>query len=408
MQPTTSTHFVSAIASGEGWRDIARNILEQFESVQTQGFQPNIGFLYITEALVPDYESILHLFRTVTGIKHWTGCATLGVCGNGIEYLNVPAISAMIGQLPKGMVHDFTVESSNVADLRPPLEPWLNQHDAMLVIAHAAANNDTGMLLEDIDTMVGGFMVGGISSPPMKGTILSSEGAGDGMSGFVFDADIAVATALSQGCVPIGPLHEISRADDHVIAYLDGKSPIEVFTKDLSALSRQKQESSLPVGDEDFKLERSDRPFSSGDMKGAAHIAFPVTGSDQGDYLVRNIVAIDPENGLMAVSEIVEDGQKIMFVHRDDDTVRADLSQTLVSLHQRIVQERGVFKPRAALYVSCIARAGIDFDGSGRAGGEMALIRNILGDIPLTGFYAGGEISNTRIYGYTGVLTLFL
>ena len=30
-----------------------------------------------------------------------------------------------------------------------------------------------------------------------------------------------------------------------------------------------------------------------------------------------------------------------------------------------------------------------------------------LGDVPLAGFYANGEISHNRLYGYTGVLTLF-
>jgi small ligand-binding sensory domain FIST len=36
----------------------------------------------------------------------------------------------------------------------------------------------------------------------------------------------------------------------------------------------------------------------------------------------------------------------------------------------------------------------------------MQEIRRQLGDIPLTGFFANGEISNNRLYGYTGVLTL--
>ena len=44
----------------------------------------------------------------------------------------------------------------------------------------------------------------------------------------------------------------------------------------------------------------------------------------------------------------------------------------------------------------------------GEEGREMALIRAGLGAVPLVGFYAGGEISNNRLYAYTGVLVLFL
>jgi small ligand-binding sensory domain FIST len=143
-------------------------------------------------------------------------------------------------------------------------------------------------------------------------------------------------------------------------------------------------------------------------LDGEAHIAFPVPGSDRNDYLVRNIMALDPENGLIAVGEYIEDGQKIMFVYRDDETVRADLSSTLVSLQKRVVHDTGTFAPKAALYVSCVARANTSFGDNRQPGGEMKLIKDILGDIPLAGFYANGEISNNRIYGYTGVLTLFL
>jgi small ligand-binding sensory domain FIST len=37
----------------------------------------------------------------------------------------------------------------------------------------------------------------------------------------------------------------------------------------------------------------------------------------------------------------------------------------------------------------------------------MQAIRRVFGDIPIVGFFGNGEISNDRVYGYTGVLTLF-
>ena len=35
------------------------------------------------------------------------------------------------------------------------------------------------------------------------------------------------------------------------------------------------------------------------------------------------------------------------------------------------------------------------------------LLQAQLGEVPLVGFFANGEIANHRLYGYTGVLTLF-
>jgi small ligand-binding sensory domain FIST len=43
----------------------------------------------------------------------------------------------------------------------------------------------------------------------------------------------------------------------------------------------------------------------------------------------------------------------------------------------------------------------------GEANAEMKIIESILGNIPIIGLYANGEISNNRLYSYTGVLTLF-
>jgi small ligand-binding sensory domain FIST len=60
--------------------------------------------------------------------------------------------------------------------------------------------------------------------------------------------------------------------------------------------------------------------------------------------------------------------------------------------------------PRGALYHSCLGRGRHLF---GDDSAEMRLIRELLGDVPLAGFYANGEISHNRLYGYTGVLTLF-
>lgn len=410
MNITTSLSFASVAASGETWRDISKKVLEQLESIRTDGFKPNIGFLYITDVLAPDAASILTLFRSVTGIEHWSGCAALGVCANGAEFVDAPAISVLVGQLPADKFKFFQTHGSNFKQMHQELDPWLNKHDPMLTFTHADPLTETqpAKILEEIDTLVGGFMVGGLASSRQSMVVLGRDVITSGASGFVFSADVPVATTLSQGCVAMGDPHEVSRNDDHVIAYLDGQRPLEVFTQDLKKMTQKK----LGRGPKDIVLDDGTTDVMSADFKGLfrgeAHIAFSVPGSDRNDFLVRNIMAIDPDTGMMAVSETLTDGQKVFFVHRDDDSVRMDLASSLVALRERIMHEQGQFQPKAALYVSCVARAGVAFGNSPKPGGEMALIREVLGDVPLAGFYASGEISNTRLYGYTGILTLFL
>jgi hypothetical protein len=58
-----------------------------------------------------------------------------------------------------------------------------------------------------------------------------------------------------------------------------------------------------------------------------------------------------------------------------------------------------------AIYVSCSGRGGPHFGGPSA---ELQIVRHALGDVPLVGFFAGGEIAHHHLYGYTGVLTVFV
>jgi small ligand-binding sensory domain FIST len=57
-----------------------------------------------------------------------------------------------------------------------------------------------------------------------------------------------------------------------------------------------------------------------------------------------------------------------------------------------------------AIYVSCTGRGGPHF---GAPSAELQIIQRALGDVPLVGFFAAGEIAYQQVYGYTGVLTVF-
>jgi small ligand-binding sensory domain FIST len=128
-------------------------------------------------------------------------------------------------------------------------------------------------------------------------------------------------------------------------------------------------------------------------------VSFPVPGSDTGDYLVRNLIGIDPARGWIAIGAMIESGRTIRFVRRDRAAAEEDLIRMLAGLKRRLAG-----RPRAGLYFSCLARGPNLFGPNSE---EIAILRRELGEFPLTGMFCNGEISNARLYGYTGVLTLF-
>ncbi len=393
----TSDSFASASAAGTDWRDTSKAVLKMLEKAQTDGGDFNIGFIYISDNLTEEANSIINLFRSVTNIEHWVGAIGLGVCATGEEYVDEPAITAMIGRINKEDFCVFPAIDLNPEPARIALEEWTDSTEPMLVLVHGDPLTDTepATILSQLEQMTGGFLVGGMSSSRTAHLQFADEVTQGGISGVAFSQEIPVATALTQGCAPIGPVHTITRCDENVIIELDGQRAFDVFSADLRTMTVQKTEEA-PDG--------KDKPDDL--FRGEVHVAFPVSGSDQQDYLVRNALGIDPDKGWIAVAHNVTNGEQMMFVHRDDETVRADLSRSLLDLRHRIQDENGEFSPKGALYISSVARTMSDFGD--RPGGEMKLVHEIIGDVPLVGFYANGEISNHRLYGYTAILILFL
>ncbi|GJL85732.1 MAG: hypothetical protein DHS20C02_15070 [Micavibrio sp.] len=407
----TSSQFASASASGTDWRDTSKAILEQLETVRTSGDNFNFGFLYISDYLADDAASILNLFRSVLGIENWTGCTGIGICGSGEEYIDQPAISAMIGYFDESEFCIFPLAGADISLTGEHIKSWLEHNDSMLVYVHGdpTSETDPALTLRELDNTVGGYVTGGLSSARTKHVQYANDVCEGGVTGVIFSQDIKVATALSQGCTPIGAVHTVTRGAENIIRELDEEKAITVFENDLRSMAIKKidQDHDQILIDQESLENKDAVPEEFKHLfKGEVHIAFPVSGSDQKDYLVRSITGLDPHEGSISVSQNVSSGETAMFVHRDEKTLEKDLCAMLIGLRERVQKETGSFEPKGALYVSCVARA---FSDKGEKKlGEMKLIKDIIGEVPLAGFYASGETAGSRLYNYTGILTLFL
>jgi small ligand-binding sensory domain FIST len=99
-------------------------------------------------------------------------------------------------------------------------------------------------------------------------------------------------------------------------------------------------------------------------------------------------------------------GEQLVFCERNADAARADLMRMCVALRDEVESHEAPRKQLCgALYVSCSGRGGPHF---GAPSAELQWVRRALGDVPLVGFFAGGEIAGRQLYGYTGVLTVFV
>jgi small ligand-binding sensory domain FIST len=356
-------HAAQACADGLGC-DFGKNVL---------------GFVYVTDYLADDFQNILTYLTNKTGIVHWAGTVGIGISATGHEYFDRPALAVMAVDLPEDAYRMVSTLSEQAETLPPALHDWIARASPVFGIVHADGTNpNIPDLIDTFSQTSGCFLVGGLSASRRSNYQVADRLTGGGVSGVLFASTIEVATGLSQGCSPIGSSHIVSDCVDNVIIGIDGRRALDVFKEEIGdVLARD--------------LNR---------VSGYIHAAFPIEGSDTGDYLVRSLVGIDPAQGWLAVGGEIEPGERVMFVRRDPQTAKEDFRQMLTRLKDRLPGP-----PKGGVYYSCIARGPDMFGAEGR---EVAVIHDVFGDFPLIGFYANGEISNDRLYGYTGVIALFV
>lgn len=341
----------------------------------------DLGFVYVTDTLADALPDMVRRLREGTGVGQWTGATGIGICAAGIEYWAAPAAVVLTGEFGHDRARVFSASGPMLGGVAGMLDDWRDAATPMFGIVHldpaVPAPAETVAALAA--WMPDGFLAGGLASSRSPGSVPLQPAGTGGMSGVLFAGDVSVATRLSQGCTPIGPRHAITAADGNVLAELDGRPALEVFREDIGEVLARDM---TRVG-------------------GYIFAGIPVAHTDTGDYLVRNLLGVDPERGLLAVAEQLHAGGELLFCKRDAESAREDLLRMLGEV-ERALDGR---QPRGGVYVSCLARGPSMF---GAPSAEMALIASALGDVPLAGFFANGEVSHDRLYTYTGVLSLFL
>ncbi len=367
--------FRTAHAGGTDWREAANACAEQ---IGDSAAGARLGFLYVTDHLADHLGDVLDVMRKRTGIVEWVGTVGMGICVDDREYFDQPAVAAMVATLPTDSFRILPALRDDLSGMTEGDSDWIDRHSPAFGVVHGDPTHAlTPALIEALSDEGTCFLVGGLSSSRGRNPQIAGRMEDSCVSGVLFAPAIEVATGLTQGCTPVGPVHTITESAENVLMTLDGKPALDVFKSDIGELLAR-------------DLNR---------VGGYIHAAIPIPGSDTGDYTVRNLVAIDPAKGWLAIGERVSEGDRVMFVRRDPQSAEIDLRHMLERLRKRL---NGA--PRGALYFSCVGRGASMFGAEGR---EVALIREVLGAVPLIGFFGNGEISRDRIYGYTGVLTLF-
>lgn len=375
---TTTRAFTFGHAIGIDPRELVNTCLSQIGDIPEEA---NLGFIYATDALATELEHILHLLKQATDITHWTGTLGIAICVTNHEIYDQPALAVMIGSFPEDTFLPLDNLTKSIDDFIQKQQQWIEANQPVFgVLQGDPTNPATPELVENLsDALNGGFFAGGLTSSQSLQLQVNGDIVTNGLSGVLFAPEVAVATDHTQGCVPIGPRRRVTRSDRNIIAELDNRPALQVLKEDVGEMLAH-------------DLNR---------LGGFIFAGLPIKHSDTGDYMIRNLIGIDSERELLAIGEMIRPGDELMFCRRDGNAATEDMQRMLENLKTRTKGK----KPRGGLYFSCLGRGRQQFGDDSE---ELKMITEVLGEFPLVGFFANGEIYHNRLYGFTGVLTLFL
>ncbi|MGE0330809.1 MAG: FIST N-terminal domain-containing protein [Ramlibacter sp.] len=419
--------FPCGHATHPQWPMAAGLVLAQLKAqmaLRDYASAPTLGLLYITDHYAAQARDILeHLSAELPEVTDWAGTVGVGIAANNVEYFDEPALTVMLCELPADQYRVF----SGVAPLGTGPGMGFEPHTA-LIHADARTPDVTELIDELAQRTTTGYLFGGLASSRGEAVQFAVGGNGNikgqgaasgvfsgGLSGVAFGDGVTLVSRVTQGCLPVAPVHEVTAAEGNVITRLDGEPALDVLLRDLAITLDEPQAAMAAVRATLVGLTQP-ADLQRGDMVSR-------TGNFGVDTLVRHIIGLDPSRRGIAVASQVSPCMRMAFCQRNAQAARADLMRICAEIREELEPEEMSLPVAAALaapeaqaapnparriagavYVSCAGRGGPHFGGPSA---EMQIVRRALGDVPLVGFFAGGEIARHHLYGYTGVLTVF-
>ncbi len=361
---------------------------------------PTLGLVYLTAAYQPEAGAILHALRRRWPGVAWAGAVGIGIAASGTEYFETPALALMLGALPR--------EHFRVFSGAQPLGGF-TAHTA-LVHADPSTPELSELVAEMSERTATGYLFGGLTSAPAGGAAHIADGVfAGGLSGVAFSDAVHLVSRVTQGSQPVAPGHRITAAEGNLVLALDGLPAMQVLLADTGISLQRPQQAFSRLRHTYVGL--SDRPDEPAARAGALGA----------ETRVRHLVGLEPSREAIAIAGPVAEGEHLTFCRRNAEAARRDLVRICSEIREELAPAPALLSegpdeslPAAptgparriagAVYISCAGRGGPHF---GAPSAELQIVRRALGDVPLVGFFAAGEIAHRHLYGYTGVLTVF-
>ncbi|NEQ32661.1 MAG: hypothetical protein F6K04_16930 [Leptolyngbya sp. SIO4C5] len=369
--------------------------------------QPDLALVFISAAFASEFSRLMPLLQEQLDVPIWLGCSGGGVIGTSaegeaVEAEGQPALSLSLASLPGVTLQSFHCSSEDLPDLDSPPDRWseligvdpqTQPHFILMADPFSAGIND---LLQGLDfAYPGAVKVGGLASigsiNRSCGLFCGGELIEEGVVGVALSGNVVLDAIVAQGCRPIGQPYRVAEGEKNILLKLETDS-------DLGTASLK---TPMDVLQELFQsLDEADRELAQHSLFIGVEQSGFKPNLERGDFLIRNLIGVDPKVGAIAIGDRVRPGQRIQFHLRDAQTSADDLRMLL----DRYQSQHEKAQAAGALMFACMGRGAGLYE---EANFDSGLFNRYFEQIPLSGFFCGGEIGpiggTTFLHGYTSV-----
>ena len=357
----------------------------------------DLALLFVSPRFVGSLPDLVEDIHLRLGARNLVGCTGGGIIGEDREVERSHAVALWAASMPGVTVQPFRITQQQVEESNGPAfwhsELGIGPEDEpSLILLPDPFSIDATRVVEELSAAYPGRpLVGGLASGARQAgenrIWINEEVFEDGAVGVALCGAVRLRAIVSQGCRPIGEPLIVTKAQRNVIVELASQPPVVALQEMLKALSEQ------------------DRQLAQQALFVGRVINEYQAEFHRGDFLIRNIVGLDPNNGAIAIGDReIRSGQTIQFQLRDGATANEDLRELIEKQQSALAKN----PPEGALLFSCLGRGENLF---GKPNHDVGLIRETIGPLPLAGFFCNGEIGpvgdKTFVHGFTSVLALF-
>ena len=377
----------SGLGVSDDWPKALSSALEQ-ALAPLDGEAPHLVLLFASAAYGQDYRALLAEVCEQTRATEVAGCSASGVIAGARELEGEPGLAVLALRLPAGALLNVRYvgpDEMGAPDLAGMAEPLCHG----LVVLADPFTSDVGRLIATLEGEYPGVpIMGGLATghPGVHRTSVfaGNEAIEEGAVVIGLGGSVQLRPVVSQGCEPIGEPWTITDAEQHVVRTIGGRPAYQVLVDTVQHLApdlRQRVNNNLLVG---LAMDEYRDEFR------------------RGDFLIRNLIGVDPSSGAIAIAGEPRVGETLQFQIRDAHAADEELRRML-----EVESERSESGSSAALLFACNGR------GAGLFGApdhDARTVRELLGPLPLAGLFCNGEIGPvgpaTYIHGFTASLAL--